>query len=130
MNPIHEQPPTLSAAGLPHRGAAAAHRPAPEPVSDVANPTLLLKLEEAAAELRCTRRSLERQIAAHRICVLHIGRCVRIERTELEAFVARLRTEAHRATGTTTSLAVPSPVVPPPDPAPANDQGESHGQTT
>lgn len=53
--------------------------------------TLLLKLEEAAQELRCTRRSVERQIAARRLPVVHIGRSVRLERAELEAYIARLR---------------------------------------
>lgn len=69
------------------------------PVSE--SRTLLLKLEEAAHELRCTRRSLERQIAAHRLAVVHIGRAVRIERAELAVFLERLRGEEgsapHRA---------------------------------
>ena len=62
--------------------------------------TLLLKLDEAARELRCTRRSLERQIAAQRLAVIHIGRAVRFVRAEIEAYLDRLRaleeTSAHR----------------------------------
>ena len=54
--------------------------------------SLLLNLDEAAEQLRCNRRSVERQIAAHNIAVVHIGRSVRIERAELIAFIAQLRT--------------------------------------
>ncbi len=53
--------------------------------------TLLLTLDEAARELRCARRSLERQIARHRLEVVHVGRCVRVERRELERFIAQQR---------------------------------------
>ncbi len=56
---------------------------------------MLMKLDEVAEQLRCTRRSVERQIAAKRLPVVHIGRSVRVERTELEAFVAALRPEGH-----------------------------------
>ncbi len=54
-----------------------------------------LLLTEVARELRCARRSVERQIARHRLTVVHVGRSVRVERRELERFVARLR-ETHR----------------------------------
>jgi excisionase family DNA binding protein len=53
--------------------------------------TLLLTLDEAATELRCARRSVERQIAQRRLTVVHVGRSVRVERRELERFIARLR---------------------------------------
>lgn len=81
-------------------------RPAPTslPVPDVADAappqgasTLLLTLDEVAEGLRCTRRSVERQIAAGRIVAVHIGRAVRVERREVLSFVARLRTFAARS---------------------------------
>ena len=53
--------------------------------------TLLLTLDEAARELRCARRTLERQIAAHRLRVVHVGRSVRVERRELERFITSMR---------------------------------------
>ena len=53
--------------------------------------TLLLTLDEVARELRCARRSVERQIARHRLAVIHVGRSVRVERSELERFIAQLR---------------------------------------
>jgi excisionase family DNA binding protein len=65
--------------------------PAPLPP---ASDTLLLTLDEAARELRCARRSLERQIARHRLRVVHVGRSVRVERRELERFIASMR-DAH-----------------------------------
>ena len=54
-------------------------------------PTLLLTLGEVAAHLRCTRRSVERQVAAGQLHVIHIGRAVRIERRELDRYLAALR---------------------------------------
>ncbi|KRE60227.1 helix-turn-helix domain-containing protein [Nostocoides sp. Soil756] len=54
-------------------------------------PTLLLNLNEVANQLRWTRRSVERQIAEHRLRTVHLGRSVRVERTELDRFVASLR---------------------------------------
>lgn len=60
---------------------------APAPTTDV---TLLLTLDEVASQLRCARRSVERQIARHRLRVIHLGRSVRVERRELERFIARL----------------------------------------
>lgn len=53
--------------------------------------TLLLTLDEAARELRCARRSIERHIARHRLTVVHLGRSVRVERRELERFIAQMR---------------------------------------
>lgn len=53
--------------------------------------TLLLNLNEVAEQLRCTRRSVERYIAAGRLFALHIGRSVRVERQELEAIIVRMR---------------------------------------
>ena len=53
--------------------------------------TLLLTLDEAARQLRCARRSVERQIAKRRLRVVHLGRAVRVERDELERFVANMR---------------------------------------
>jgi excisionase family DNA binding protein len=64
--------------------------PASTPNTSAAD-TLLLTLDEAARELRCARRSVERQIARHRLAVVHVGRSVRVERRELERFIARLR---------------------------------------
>lgn len=54
-------------------------------------PTLLLDLNEVASQLRWTRRSVERQIACHRLHAVHLGRSVRVERVELDRFVASLR---------------------------------------
>lgn len=54
-------------------------------------PTLLLNLDEVADQLRCTRRSVERQVAGGRLRVVRIGRSVRVERRELERFIAVLR---------------------------------------
>jgi excisionase family DNA binding protein len=53
--------------------------------------TLLLTLDEVARELRCARRSVERQVACHRLPVVHLGRSVRVARGDLERFVAGLR---------------------------------------
>ena len=50
---------------------------------------LLLTLDEVARELRCARRSVERQIARHRLTVVHVGRSVRVERRKLERFIAQ-----------------------------------------
>lgn len=57
--------------------------------------SLLLTLTEVAAQLRCTRRSVERQIAQGHLHVVRIGRAVRVERTELERFLLQLRAEGH-----------------------------------
>ncbi|MGG5259213.1 helix-turn-helix domain-containing protein [Phycicoccus avicenniae] len=54
-------------------------------------PTLLLNLNEVAAQLRWTRRSVERQIAGRRLRVVHLGRSVRVERVELDRFISSLR---------------------------------------
>jgi excisionase family DNA binding protein len=53
--------------------------------------TLLLNLNEVATQLRWTRRSVERQIAERRLRTEHLGRSVRVERTELDRFVASMR---------------------------------------
>ena len=63
----------------------------PSTPATTATDTLLLTLDEAASELRCARRSIERQIAQHRLTVVHVGRSVRVERRELERFIAQLR---------------------------------------
>lgn len=54
-------------------------------------PTLLLNLNEVATQLRWTRRSVERQIAGRHLRAVHLGRSVRVERVELDRFVASLR---------------------------------------
>jgi excisionase family DNA binding protein len=56
-----------------------------------APPTLLLNLNEVAVHLRCTRRSVERQIKVRRLRVVRIGRAVRVEREELDRFIAASR---------------------------------------
>ena len=63
----------------------------PSPLTTTAADTLLLTLDEAAEQLRCARRSIERHIANHRLRVVHLGRSVRVERRELERFVAQMR---------------------------------------
>lgn len=59
--------------------------------SDAADATLLLTLDEVARELRCARRSVERQVADDRLPVVHVGRSVRVTRHDLEVFVAGLQ---------------------------------------
>jgi len=54
-----------------------------------APPTLLLTLTEVATHLRCTRRSVERQVAHHALHVIRFGRSVRVERSG--RFIARQR---------------------------------------
>ncbi|NHA68595.1 excisionase family DNA-binding protein [Phycicoccus flavus] len=39
--------------------------------------TLLLTLDEAAKQLRCPRRSVERYVAGHRLRAVRLGRSVR-----------------------------------------------------
>jgi excisionase family DNA binding protein len=53
--------------------------------------TLLLTLDEAARQLRCARRSIERYVAAQHLAVVRLGRAVRVERGELHRFVAAMR---------------------------------------
>lgn len=60
-------------------------------VTTTAADTLLLTLDEAARQLRCARRSIERHIAQRLLHVVHLGRSVRVERSELERFVATMR---------------------------------------
>lgn len=59
--------------------------------------TLLLNLDEVADQLRCTRRNVERLVAAHRLPVVRFGRSVRIERAVVEDFVASHREPDHRS---------------------------------
>ena len=54
-------------------------------------PTLLLNLNEVATQLRWTRRSVERQISDRRLRAVYLGRSVRVERAELDRFVASMR---------------------------------------
>ena len=51
-------------------------------------PTFLLNLNAVSTQLRWTRRSVERQISDHRLRAVHLGRSVRVERAELDRFVA------------------------------------------
>ncbi|WP_270888884.1 helix-turn-helix domain-containing protein [Pedococcus sp. 5OH_020] len=53
-------------------------------------PTLLLTLGEVASHLRCTRRSVEREVARHHLRVVRIGRSVRVERRELNRYLKSL----------------------------------------
>lgn len=72
-----------------------------ETLTDTSTPTaaaagtLLLTLDEAARQLRCARRSVERHVAQRLLHVVHLGRSVRVERTELERFVATMRDPGH-----------------------------------
>ncbi len=63
----------------------------PSTLTTTAADTMLLTLDEVARQLRCARRSVERHVASRRLRVVHLGRSVRIERLELERFVAQLR---------------------------------------
>lgn len=54
-------------------------------------PTILLNLNEVAAQLRWTRRSVEREIQYRRLRAVHLGRSVRVERSELDRYVAAMR---------------------------------------
>lgn len=54
-------------------------------------PPTLLTIPEVAAVLRCTRRTVERQIADRNLHVLRVGRAVRIERDELDRYLDSLR---------------------------------------
>ena len=60
-------------------------------MDSITHKTLLLNLDEVAEQLRCNRRSVERQVAANQLEVVRIGRAVRVERRMLEAFIASLR---------------------------------------
>ena len=63
----------------------------PSTLTATAADTLLLTLDEAARQLRCARRTVERHISSHRLRVVHLGRSVRVERRELERFIAQMR---------------------------------------
>ena len=54
-------------------------------------PTILLNLNEVAAQLRWTRRSVEREIQYRRLRAVHLGRSGRVERSELDRYVAAMR---------------------------------------
>ncbi|MCW2813592.1 MAG: binding domain protein excisionase family [Nocardioides sp.] len=71
-----------------HHAAPAPHAAAPFAAADQ---SLLLNLQEVAEQLRCTRRNVERLVAAHELPVVRFGRSVRIERTAVERFVAEHR---------------------------------------
>ena len=60
-------------------------------LADPPPPLVPLLLTEVAAHLRCTRRSVERQVAGGHLHVVHIGRAVRVERRELDRYLAALR---------------------------------------
>lgn len=68
-----------------------AFRRRPAGHSTESQPTLLLTLTEVAAHLRCTRRSVERQVAYGHLHWAHIGRAVRVERRELDRYLISLR---------------------------------------
>ncbi len=61
------------------------------PSTPTTTDTMLLTLDEAAQQLRCARRSVERYVASRRLHAVHLGRSVRVERRELERFIARSR---------------------------------------
>lgn len=52
----------------------------------------LLTLDEAAAELRISRRTLERRIEAGRLATVRDGRTVRVARAELRRYIAHATT--------------------------------------
>ena len=54
----------------------------------------LLTLNQVAAHLQVSRRTVERLVAAGRIRVVHIGRAIRVSDRELEAYVAAQRGRA------------------------------------
>lgn len=58
--------------------------------------TALLNIPEVAAELRVTRSTVYRYIEDGLLAVIHIGprRLTRIERAELDAYIARSRSAA------------------------------------
>lgn len=56
---------------------------------------MLIKIADAADQLSLSRSKVYELIAAGEIAVVKIGKSARIERTELERFVARMRGEAH-----------------------------------
>ena len=54
----------------------------------------LLTLDEAAAELRISRRTLERRIDAGRLAAFRDGRTVRVTRAELRRYIVSATTRA------------------------------------
>ena len=59
--------------------------------------TLLLTLDEVADQLRCTRRTVERLIAARTLPSVKIGRAVRVATCDVQAYVERLREQGRAA---------------------------------
>jgi excisionase family DNA binding protein len=56
------------------------------PRSEPPQPSILLRLPDAAAALGFSRRWLEKQIAERGAPVVHIGKSVRMRRQDVEAF--------------------------------------------
>ncbi len=57
-------------------------------------PSFLLTKADAARELRVCVRTLENWLKARRLSFIKAGRCVRIERNELERFKQSLTVQA------------------------------------
>lgn len=74
-----------------HHAAPAPLPAAPFAAAAAADQSLLLNLQEVADQLRCTRRNVERLVAAHELPVVRFGRSVRIERSAVQQFVAEHR---------------------------------------
>lgn len=68
-------------------GSAARHHPA-SPNSDHSR---LLTVQQAAQRLNVSVRNIRHQIHQRRVPIVKIGRLVRIEEGELEAFIDRCR---------------------------------------
>jgi excisionase family DNA binding protein len=62
--------------------------------TNLKNQSSLRTKPESAAELRISQRHLENLIAARAIAVVRIGRCVRIEQSEIERLKRALTVEA------------------------------------
>jgi excisionase family DNA binding protein len=60
---------------------------------------MLLKPEEAMAELRCSRATLWKLLNSGEIDSMKMGNARRITRASLEQYVARKLAEAHGASG-------------------------------
>jgi len=54
----------------------------------------ILTPDEVAAQLKVSRRTIERLVRAGRLRPLHIGRSTRFEQREIDAYVASLRRAA------------------------------------
>lgn len=53
----------------------------------------LLTIDEAAAEMRMSSRYVRRLVAERRIAFVKLGRCVRLARADVRAYVAAGRVE-------------------------------------